>query len=145
MTDIFGGGPYSRLFTNVREKESLCYYCAARYTRQKGIILVDCGIEEDNKAKAEAEILKQLQVMKNGEFEDSEFAASKMSITDSAKAVTDSMNGIDSWYSDRLFEKNPLSPEDFANIVENLNKDDIVKAANKVKLDTVYFLGGLSE
>lgn len=145
MTDLFGGGPYSRLFTNVREKESLCYYCAARYTRQKGIILVDCGIEEDNKAKAEAEILKQLNVMKNGEFLDSELLASKMSITDTAKSVTDSMNGIDGWYSDRLFETNPLSPEDFAARVETLTKDDIVKAAQKVQLDTVYFLGGLND
>ena len=60
MTDVFGGGPYSRLFTNVREKLSLCYYCTARYIRQKGIILVDSGIEEANAAKGETEIIKQL-------------------------------------------------------------------------------------
>ncbi len=142
MTDIFGGGPYSRLFTNVREKLSLCYYCAARYTRQKGVLLVDSGIEEANKDKAEAEILAQLQVMKKGEFEDSELAASKMAIIDSAKTVSDSQGSIDAWFTDRLFEKNPLSPEDFAMRVQSLTKEDIIEMANQVELSTVYFLGG---
>ena len=68
-----------------------------------------------------------------------------MSIIDTAKAVTDSMNGIDGWYSDLLFETNPLSPEDFASRVEKLTRDDIIKAAEKVQLDTVYFLGGLND
>lgn len=46
MTDVFGGGPYSRLFMNVREKLSLCYYCSARLIRGKGIIVIQSGIEK---------------------------------------------------------------------------------------------------
>ena len=77
MTDIFGGGPYSRLFMNVREKLSLCYYCSARLIRGKGIIVIQSGIEKENRQKVLDEINRQLDIMKNGEFSDEDFEASK--------------------------------------------------------------------
>ena len=64
MTDIFGGGPYSRLFDNVREKMSLCYYCSASSSRVKGLITVESGVEEQNAEKAEKAISEQLEIMK---------------------------------------------------------------------------------
>lgn len=77
MTDVFGGGPYSRLFMNVREKLSLCYYCSARLIRGKGIIVIQSGIEKENRQKVLDEINRQLDIMKNGEFSDEDFEASK--------------------------------------------------------------------
>ena len=65
MIDMFGGGPYSKLFTNVREKMSLCYYCSARFMRDKGIVLVQSGIEDENEQKATDAILAELENMKN--------------------------------------------------------------------------------
>ena len=63
MNTIFGGTPFSKLFLNVREKLSLCYYCAAGYNQLKGTVFVDCGIEEENIIKTEAEdILQKLGV-----------------------------------------------------------------------------------
>ena len=63
MCDIFGGGPYSKLFNNVREKMSLCYYCSASPVKVKGLITVASGVEAANAEKAQAEILNQLDAM----------------------------------------------------------------------------------
>lgn len=65
--DVFGGGPYSKLFMNVREKMSLCYYCSARFARQNSYIFIQCGCEEENMDKAVAEILHQLEMIRDGD------------------------------------------------------------------------------
>ena len=57
--DIFGGGTYSKLFSVVREKMSLCYYCSAALFNSKGIVMVQSGIEDTNEEKAKNEIINQ--------------------------------------------------------------------------------------
>lgn len=140
MCDIFGGGPYSRLFANVREKLSLCYYCAASSVKAKGLITVDSGIEKQNAEKAQKEILNQLNALKLGEFEDSEFLSSIKSITDSFKSYNDSQSLVDAWYSIKITNDELLSPEDAAQIISNVTREDVINAAKGVKLHTVYKL-----
>ncbi len=140
MCDIFGGGPYSRLFTNVREKMSLCYYCAASSVKAKGLITVDSGVEKENAEKAEKEILNQLNIIKHGKFTDQEFESSIKSITDSFKSYNDSQGLLDAWYSIKIVKDKLLSPEDAAELIQNVTRDDIVNTANGIKLHTVYKL-----
>ena len=61
MVAIFGGTPHSKLFLNVREKLKLCYYCAARYNSNKGVMFVESGVETQNLEGAKKEILAQLE------------------------------------------------------------------------------------
>ncbi|MDO4607797.1 MAG: pitrilysin family protein, partial [Clostridia bacterium] len=138
MCDIFGGGPYSRLFTNVREKMSLCYYSAASSVKAKGLITVDSGVEKENAEKALKEILNQLKVIKQGEFTDEEFESSIKSITDSFKSYNDSQGLLDAWYSIKIVKDRLLSPEDAVELIQNVTRDDVINAANGVKLHTVY-------
>lgn len=140
MTDIFGGGPYSRLFSNVREKLSLCYYCSASAIRQKGLITVESGIETENCEKAEKEILNQLSIVKKGKFTDFEFESSIKSITDSLNSYNDSQNSIDLWYAIKINNKKLYSPEDIAKKISKITREDVINAANGVKLHTVYKL-----
>lgn len=140
MSDIFGGGPYSLLFNNVREKQSLCYYCSCQSVRNKGYLIVDSGIEAKNSEKALKEILNQLSVLQKGEFTDYEFDASKKGLNDSLMSANDSLGGIDSWYTLRALQKRIFSPEELAKKINNVSKQDVVNAANKVKLNTVYML-----
>lgn len=140
MTDIFGGGPYSRLFSNVREKMSLCYYCSASSSRIKGVLTVDSGVEAENAQKAEKEILNQLEIVKRGEFTDSEFQSSIKSICDSVKTYSDSLGGLDLWYALRVHNENIYSPEEMAEKIASVTREDVIKAANGVKLHTVYKL-----
>ena len=146
MCDIFGGGPYSRLFTNVREKMSLCYYCASSSVKAKGLITVDSGVEKENANKAEKEILNQLDIIKQNLFTDEEFESSIKSITDSFKSYNDSQGLLDAWYSLKIVKDKLLSPEESAQMIANVTRNDVVYAARGVKLHTVYkLLPGIKE
>ena len=139
MVDVFGGGPYSRLFTQVREKLSLCYYCSARLNRQKGIVVVQSGIESENKQAALQEILRQLSVMQNGEFTDDALQASKAAIADLFRSVDDMPETAVTYYAQ--FIDTPLcTPAEFIRGIESVTREDVIAAANRMSLDTVYFL-----
>lgn len=140
MGDIFGGGPYSRLFSNVREKMSLCYYCAASTIRVKGLLTVDSGVEEQNVEKALSEILAQLEIVKRGEFDDFEFEASKKSICDSLRTIDDSQVTLDSWFSVKIANKSIMTPLEFAQTVAEVTREQVVEAAKGIHLNTVYRL-----
>lgn len=140
MTDIFGGGPYSRLFANVREKMSLCYYCSASAVRGKGLITVDSGVEAENADKAKTEILNQLDAVQKGEFTDFEYEASLKSLRDSLNSYNDSQVTLDTWYALKAGNKALYSPEEIAAKIALITREDIVNAAKGVKLHTVYKL-----
>lgn len=140
MTDIFGGGPYSHLFTNVREKMSLCYYCSASAVRSKGFMLVQSGVEADNAEKAEKEILNQLALVQKGEFTDFAFEASKKAIIGSLKSYNDSIYALDKWYSAVIMNDGLKTPEDVIEKISSITREDVINAACGVKLHTVYKL-----
>lgn len=144
MTDLFGGGPYSRLFMHVREKLSLCYYCSARLDRNKGLLMVQSGIERKNKDAAFDEIQKQLQVMQNGEFTDEEFAASKAALCDAFRGIDDTPEGLDAYYA-MSPDGAVRTPEDMVKGLAAVTREDVVRAAKRLTLDTVYLLAGKEE
>lgn len=138
FSDIFGGGPYSKLFENVREKQSLCYYCSAISRRNKGFVTVESGVEEQNAQKTIDAVLKELSDIQNGIFEDSTVEASKKAITDSLYGYYDNATALDVWYSREINED--ISPEEAAGLVMKVTRGDIINAAKGVKLHTVYRL-----
>lgn len=141
FADVFGGGPYSKLFANVREKMSLCYYCSARYVRQKSFIVVQSGCEEENMDKAVSEILNQIEEIKKGNF-DYEFSSSKMALTDTINSVYDAPESLEVWYTSQMADKNIKSPAESAAENKSVTKEQIMECANLISLDTVYRLVG---
>lgn len=140
MCAILGGTASSKLFCNVREKQSLCYYCASRYNRHNGILTVDSGVEGENIEKAEQGILKEIADMKKGEITDFEIEATKMAVINSFYSSNDTVSGIESWYSSQLFDDSFKSIEELSEEINSVTKEEIVKAAQKLTLDTVYVL-----
>lgn len=138
-TDIFGGGPYSALFENVREKMSLCYYCSASANKNKAYVMVDSGVELKNVEKAKKEILNQLQRVKDGDFSDFVFNASIKTITGALNSYNDSLSSLDIWYSKNIFD-NIVTPEQMAEDIRKLTKEEVVAAANGINLHTIYEL-----
>ncbi len=138
--DIFGGGPYSKLFENVREKMSLCYYCAAQAVKLSGYVLVDSGVEVQKCETAESEILNQLSALQNGDISDFTFDASIKNITGSLKSYNDSLAALDAWYSLCPDIELIKTPEQAAEIIGNITKQQVVQAARGIKLHTVYKL-----
>ena len=137
--DAFGGGPYSKLFANVREKMSLCYYCSARYVRQKSYIYIQCGCEEENMQKAVDEIMNQLEEMKKGNCS-SELDSSKIALGDLLRSVSDMPTGIEAWYSSRIADESFISPDQSAEQNNSVTLEDVVSCAKLLSLDTVYKL-----
>ncbi len=138
FADIFGGGPYSKLFENVREKQSLCYYCSATTGRNKGFVMVQSGVEEENADKALASIMKEFADMQNGNFDQSVIDSSKKSMVDALNGYYDSATALDLWYS--LDMEDVISPLEAVEFINRVTKEEIVAAAKGVKLHTVYKL-----
>lgn len=145
MSALFGGTPHSKLFLNVREKLSLCYYCSSSYDRHKGILMVQSGVEQKNIEKAREEILRQLQAVKDGDFSGEDLDAAKMSVANSFRTMSDYLGGLEFWYLGQAFEKNVLTPEQNAETVSKITKEQVIQAAQTVSLDTVYQLTGKEE
>jgi len=140
--ELYGGSPTSKLFVNVREKLSLCYYCSAMGEAHKGIMIVSSGIDVANKQKAQDEILRQLELTRAGEITEAELAAARNSLKNSYRELYDNADSIKSWYTSRMLVGRDDSPEDAAAAIETVTAEDIANMAKRVTLDTIYFLNG---
>lgn len=137
---ILGGTPSSKLFINVREKLSLCYYCAARYDRQKGVVFIDSGVEKANIEKTKEEILNQLNILKSGDITEFEIDSAKMSMANSFNTMADTLSGSESWYITQMLDKELMSPKQAVEKLNAVTKEEIIDAAKTIELDTVYIL-----
>lgn len=143
--DIFGGGTYSKLFSVVREKMSLCYYCSAGLFNSKGIVMVQSGIEDANEEKAKNEIVHQLALTANGEFSDEDFSASIKSLTDSILSNSDTPEEISAWYASQILRRDMKTPEEYADEIKMVDRADVVRAAKTIMLDTIFMLKSSGE
>lgn len=143
--DLFGGSPHSKLFTIVREKMSLCYYCSARMVRTKGVMFVQSGIESYNEEKVEAAVLSQLEDVKNGNFDDSDIDSSVKALEDSFKSVSDSPEALDTWFMSQCVSGDYKYPEEFIDEFKKVSREDVINAARDITLDTVFMLEGSAE
>lgn len=142
MAVVLGGTAHSKLFLNVREKLSLCYYCACRYDAYKGIVYIESGVEKENIEKAKAAIFEQLENMKNGSITDEEIESAKLSVSNSYLSSVDTSSGTQSWYVSQILKGTQRTPQEEADLISAVTKEQIVSAANKLTLDTVYVLTG---
>lgn len=140
--DIFGGGTYSKLFSVVREKMSLCYYCSAVLNSNKGVVMLQSGIENENEEKAKNEILNQLKEVAAGNFSDDDFSASIKSICDGTLSYNDTPEGLCAWYHASIFRENPLTPEERIEKIRKVDRNQVIRAAKTIMLDTVFMLRG---
>ena len=139
---LFGGSSNSKLFLNVREKLSLCYYASSLYHRQKGMITVSSGIEFADCQRASDEILAQLAAVQNGDLEDWELEAARSSLLNAYASMGDSQSRMENFYLGQIATGRDETPEDLAAQVREVSLERIVQAMKTVKLDTVYFLQG---
>lgn len=143
--DIFGGGTYSKLFSVVREKMSLCYYCSAALFNSKGIVMVQSGIEDANEEKAKNEIINQLRLTVEGEFTDEDFSSSIKSLTDSILGNSDTPEEITAWYASQILRNELKAPETYAKEIGNVDRAEVVRAAKTIMLDTIFMLKSSGE
>jgi len=139
---IFGSGAHSKLFNNVREKLSLAYYASSSMERSKGLIIVNAGIEFSKYKEAYDEILVQLDDVKKGKISELEYNSSINAIINSLKSCFDDQYAMQSFYLSEKIYNTGLSLEEIIEKIKSVTVDDAVKAAQNIKLNTVYFLKG---
>ena len=139
---IFGGGLTSKLFLNVREKLSLCYYASSVIEKHKGIMVVSSGIEFSKYEQTLSEIMKQLDAIKNGDIADWELDSAKKAVMSSYRTIMDQPHSIESYFFDQSITDLKLMPDEMAAYADCVTAENVRAVANSVITDTIYFLAG---
>lgn len=137
---ILGGGANSKLFQNVREKESLAYTAVSTYRRQKNAIFIRCGIEIGNFQKALETIKKQLEDIKNGNFSDEDINNSKKLIVESIRGISSEQDTEITYYYGQELSGEFTTLEEYMSKIKKVSKEEVEKLAKEINIDTIYFL-----
>ena len=139
---LFGGTSNSKLFLNVREKLSLCYYASSNYVRSKGILTVSSGIESADYQRALDEILHQLQEVRDGHWEPWELEGARSTMRSALASLPDSQGALENYCLGQAATGQSEDPETMQRLLDQVTPERIQAAAQSVTLDTVYFLHG---
>ncbi len=139
---VFGGSVTSKLFLNVREKLSLCYYAGSRVDRHKGIMLISSGINLDKYDEALSEITRQLDAVKAGDISARELDGAKRALITSLRTAQDSARRTEEFYLDEALLGLEYTPDDVAALVSLVTAEEVAETASGIRMDAVYFLKG---
>lgn len=142
MNGLFGGFSHSKLFVNVREKESLAYYAASRLETLKGLMIIMAGIQSDQVDKTKEIIFQQFEAMRTGDFTDDDLEQTRSVLKNQWLETLDSQRGRIELAYNNEFTVHPVPVESWFNALENVTREDVMRVAKGVKLDTIYFLKG---
>ena len=146
MNALLGGGGAayvnSRLYVNVRERMSLCYYVYSTLDAVKGVVTVSCGIDPADCEKALSAIGRQVAAVKDGEFTDDELRTARTGVSADMLALTDQPEGLEQFWLVQDLLGLDYGPEELAALAEDVTRDDVIKAAAGMECDAVYFLSG---
>lgn len=142
---LYGGSVTSKLFLNVREKLSLCYYASSMLDKNKGVMLVASGVEFSKFRIALDEIMAQLEHVKDGEISEWELTSAKRYVITSLKSAMDRLGGLEELYLDSVLSLIPYDPLEICNRIEEVTSAQVVDTASEIIPDMVYFLSGEEE
>ena len=145
MNAVFGAGVTSKLFLNVREKLSLCYYASSSLEKFKGVMVISSGVEPANFETAKAEILRQLDACRQGEISEEELESARTYLLSSLKTGMDSPARLDDYSFGQVILGLEGTMEDLAHQLRTVTKAQVSQAAQRVALDTIYFIEGAAE
>ena len=137
---ILGGTANSKMFQNVREKAHLAYVASSSYSRQKSNIFINCGVEIANYEKALEIVKKQIEDMKNGDFTEEDIQNAKKGIISTIDLIDDEQDTGITYYFGQELSAHKIGADEYKEKVEKIQKEDIVKIANAVSINTIYFL-----
>lgn len=138
---ILGKGANSKLFLNVREKEGLAYSAGSTYLKRNNAIIISTGIEVSKYNKAVEVIKNQLKDMEDGNITEKEMKDAKQFINAGLNLINESSENMIEYRFDKDLYNEEIDIEKYRKKIEEITKEDIVKVAQQIKIDTIYFLG----
>ena len=142
LNELLGGSPASKLFLQVRERLSLCYYCSSAYHKNSGILTVSAGIESKNREMAEKAILEQIRALKEGNISDGEWNAARTSLKNVYRQIYDNPFELQNFYTNRILFGIEGTIEESRQKLMTVEKQEVIALANDLLYDTVYFIEG---
>jgi predicted Zn-dependent peptidase len=140
---LFGAGMTSKLFVNIREKQSLCYSIDSGYYSSKGIFTVFAGVDTDKEELVEQEIFKQMESCQRGEITDEELTAAKEFVLSGLRGIYDSPGSIEAYECAAAVIGAALTLEQNREMVQAVTVDQIIEAAKSLRYHTTYYLKGV--
>ena len=137
---ILGGFPHSKLFRNVREREGLAYAAGSSTDNAKGLMFLNAGIDPEKFEPAVRVIREQLDALKQGEISDEEMDKTRASLVNRVRSREDSPSSKVAWFHELNTYGRRMTAGEAVARYEGLSREDVVAAARRVALDTVYFL-----
>ena len=142
FASLFGGSTASKLFVNVREKLSLCYFASAVADVHKGVLLAYAGTEADNVERAKEEIFAQLASIANGEITDEELSAARADVKSTLKSALDVQGALEGFYLSAALDGADYSPEELSALVDDVTREELIAIARGCECDMIYTLTG---
>lgn len=142
MNGVLGGYAHSKLFVNIREKESMAYYVSSSYSSQFGLLFVLAGIDAKLEEKAVKLVLEQLEEVKKGNISDVELGQTKALLTNQLREALDSARGQIDIYDQYMELTEAFEPDYLISKWKAVTKEDIADAAKALSLEMTYFLSG---
>lgn len=140
FNEILSTSATSRLFMRVREEMNLCYYCSTSVDAHKGIMRISSGVDPANVQKALNAILRELDDLAKGNISDEELALAKRSLVAGYRTVEDSATALLTWYANRAFAGIQTTPDEAAEQVQAVTKDEIAEKARKISPELIYVI-----
>ncbi len=137
---VLGAFPHSKLFQEVREKNSLAYFAYSTVETVKGVGFMYAGIEFENAARCREIMLEQLRAVQEGRITDEEMETTISTLVNDVLGAADNPTAMADLAVDRVFSGRELSIEDRVRAFQAVTKEQVAAAARKFALDTVYFL-----
>lgn len=140
MNAMFGGSPLSKLFMNVREKESLAYSIYSRWQNDTGFITVAVGLDSEKIQQTESMIQAQLSAIQDGDFSEETLLAIKASLINDYLSQQDSPNSEIALIFSRLLTNRETSVTDWVNAVNAVTSKDVAALAHEVTIQSRFTL-----
>ena len=138
---ILGGGCDSKLFREVREEKSLCYTINSVPNKLDNLIIIRAGIDNSNFDKTMNVIEKCISDMKKGNFTDNDIKIAKEYYNTALDDVLESQSRIiENYFLSDIIGTDTIDVK--RKLMNEVTKEEIVKVAKKIKIDTVFLLEG---
>ncbi len=142
---LLGGTATSRLFVNVREKRSLCYYCAAYSDARNGTLFIDSGIDHDKANDAKHAIIQEFESLCNGPVTQKELEDTKRYICDRLKSMEDLLDGVEGWYFSQILRQENMTPEEMIEKINMVTQKQVTDVLSEFSLSTSYLITSAGE
>jgi len=140
---VLGGYTGSRLFVNVREKLSLCYYASATLDKVKGLMMIASGIENDKYDQALGEILRQMEDLHAGGLTRDELEQARRTLISQIRSLGDSPLSLENYWHRQAVAGFTMTPEELIERLERVERGQVMAVGRQVALDLICFMKGV--